>query len=96
MDQIQSAIMAVAIAAPIAVCYFRRATAIVSITAFILALAVCDNATRCASLFALLYVIFILSVDVAEPDKAPIKGKQPTLDGDGRSFAEVADERESD
>jgi hypothetical protein len=79
-----------------AIIYFRRATAVASIAACILAFAACDSSTRNLAVFALIFVMFILSVDVTEPDEATNEGQQATLDGDGRSFAEVADERESD
>ena len=96
MHLIQSVVIAIAIATPVAVIYFRRATAIASITAFILALAVCDESTRCVSMLALLVVVFALSVDVAERDETPPQGRQATLDGDGRTIAETTNEREID
>jgi hypothetical protein len=91
---ITSIVITIALAAPMASIYFRRSTAIASTAAFILALAVCDDSTRILAMLALLFVI--LSVDVAEPAEGDIEGQQAMLDDDGRTFAEIADERASD
>jgi hypothetical protein len=97
MDLIHSVVIAIALAAPTLVVYFRRLITVASIAGCILAFTSCDSGTRNIAIFSLFFVVvFVIAVDVAEPDEATSKSQQATLDRDGRSFAEVADERDSE
>jgi hypothetical protein len=96
MYLIHAIVISVVIAAPMAAIYFRRSSAAASIAAFILALSTCDNAACSAALFSLIFVILVVWVDLAEASKATSKDQQATLGDDGRFFAEIADERESE